>query len=147
MKRRIFSLIFLGVLVCALAGMAAAAAVPDDGVMPCYNNTMGTSTNFTITTDGLATVTAVYNGHTDVTYGARVTSYIEKRTLGLFWNRVDIGQPNNEWVDTSSALYDVFGHEFQLTSKGTYRATVTYEVCGNGGPADIINYQQERTYS
>ncbi len=146
MKRRIFSLLLLGVLFCSLAGLAAAAA-PEDGVMPCYNNTMGTSTNFTISTTGKATITACFDGYPGTTYGARITSYLEKRTLGLFWYRVDIGQPNNEWVDTSSDYLDIIGHEFQLSAKGTYRATVQYEICGNGGPADIIDYQQERTYS
>lgn len=147
MKRRIISLILLVVTISTFVVMAAASALPDDGVMPCYNNTMGTSTNFTITTAGKATISATYDGHSGVTTGATVTSYIEKRTLGLFWSKVDIGEPNNEWVDTSTDYADVFVHEFWLDAKGTYRATVVYEIRGTGGAADVIDFEKTVTYS
>ena len=115
--------------------------------MPRLNNTATTSTNFTITTAGKATISATYDGYKNITTGATITSYIEKRTLGLFWSRVDIGEPNNEWVDTSTDYVGAFGHEFWLDSKGTYRATVVYEISGTGGATDEITYEQERTYS
>ena len=147
MKRKILSLIALVAILCTFALTVFAAVIDDGGVTPCYNNTAGTSTNFTITSAGKATISAVYNGNYGVTTGATVSSYIEKRTLGLFWTKVDIGEPNNEWVDTSTDYMDAFGHEFWLEDKGTYRATVVYEIRGTGGAADIIDYQQERTYS
>ena len=147
MKKRILSLILLVVILGSLVISAFAATADNGGIMPRYNNTASTSTNFVISTAGKATITAVYNGDYGITTGATITSYIEKRTLGIFWSRVDIGQPNNEWVDISTEYYDAFGHEFWLEKTGTYRATVVYEVRGTGGPADIIDYQQERTYS
>ena len=115
--------------------------------MPRLNNTATTSTNFTITTAGKATISATYDGYKNITTGVTVTSYIEKRTLGLFWTKVDIGEPNNEWVDTSSDYVGCFIHEFWLENKGTYRATVVYEISGTGGATDVIDYEQERTYS
>lgn len=147
MKRRIIMLVMLVAILCTFAASVTAAVIGDEGITPYYNNTSGTSTNFTITTAGKATITAVYNGHSGITTGATVTSYIEKRTLGIFWTKVDIGEPNNEWVDSSTAHYDVFGHEFWLEDKGTYRATVVYEISGTGGATDVIDYEQERTYS
>jgi len=143
MKRRIISL-FLIIVILATSVVSMVSA---ETIMPRLNNTSHTSTNFTITTAGKATITATYDGYYGITTGATVTSYIEKRTLGIFWTKVDIGQPNNEWVDTSSDYLDVFIHEFWLEDKGTYRATVVYEIRGTGGAADIIDYEQERTYS
>ena len=147
MKHRAISLFLILVILSSFAMSVSAAVIGNDTVMPCLNNTSGTSTNFTITTSGKATITAVYNGHRGITTGATVTSYIEKRTLGLFWTKVDIGEPNNEWVDTSTDYSDAFGHEFWLEDKGTYRATVVYEISGTGGATDVIDYEQERTYS
>ena len=147
MKRRIISLILLVTILSTFVVMAAAAVIPDDGIMPCYNNTMNTSTNFTITTSGKATISATYDGYRNLTTGATITSYIEKRTLGLFWTRVDIGQPNNEWVDTSSDYLGAFVHEFWLEDTGTYRATVVYEISGTGGATDVIDFDKTVTYS
>lgn len=142
MKRRIISMFLLTIMVCTLA-LSVSAAV----VQPRLNNTASTSTNFTINSSGKATISAVYNGYKDITTGAVVTSYIEKKTLGLFWSRVDIGEPDNEWVDTSSDYSDIFVHTFNLEDTGTYRATVAYEISGTGGATDVIDYEQERTYS
>ena len=147
MKHRIISLVMLVAIVCTFAVMVSAAVIIEEEVMPCYNNTSGTSTNFVISTAGKATISAVYNGHYGITTGATVTSYIEKRTLGLFWKKVDIGEPNNECVDTSTDYYDAFGHEFWLEDKGTYRATVVYEISGTGGATDVIDFDKTLTYS
>lgn len=143
MKRRILSFFLLIILLVTLTVFVSAAGT----IEPRYNNTALTSTNFTISTAGKATISATYNGYKNVTTGATVTSYIEKRTLGIFWSRVDIGQPNNEWVDTSTDYLDAFSHEFYLPNTGTYRAKVVYEISGTGGATDVINYEQERTYS
>lgn len=147
MKRRLISLILLMLVLSSVVLTVAAATVSDSGVMPRYNNTASTSTNFTITTAGKATITAIYNGHKGITTGARITSYIEKRTLGIFWSKVDIGQPNNEWVDISTDYADAFGHEFYLQDTGTYRATVVYEISGTGGATDVIDFDKTVTYS
>lgn len=147
MKRRAIALFLILVMLAALAVSVSAAVIENDTVMPCLNNTSGTSTNFTITTAGKATISAIYDGYRNVTTGARVTSYIEKRTLGIFWTKVDIGQPNNEWVDISTEYLDAFVHEFWLEDKGTYRATVVYEISGTGGATDVIDFDKTVTYS
>ena len=143
-KRRINAAFMLLVL---LGLMIISVAATNTGIMPRYNNTAGTSTNFAISTTGKATVTATYDGVRGTTTGATVTSYIEKRTLGIFWTKVDIGQTNNEWVDTSTDYADAFVHEFYLSDTGTYRVTVTYEISGTGGATDVIDFEKTVTYS
>lgn len=143
MKRRILSLILLVVILSTIFLPASA----ETGIMPRYNNTSGTATNFTISSAGKASVAASYYAYADSFQSATVTSYIEKRTLGVFWSKVDIGTPNNEWVDTFTHYTGSCGHEIYLEKTGTYRATVVYEISGTGGATDVIDYEQERTYS
>ena len=72
--------------------------------------------------------------------------YVEKRTLGFFWTRVDIGQPNNQWYDVVYDYMYIGSHSFQLNSHGTYRITVTYVISGTGGEPDIITRTITKTY-
>lgn len=143
MKHRTLSL-FLIVLILCTTFLPAAA---QESITPRYNNTGATTTNFGISADGKASISASYYAYPDYFQSATVTSYIEKRTLGLFWSRVDIDMPNNEWVDTSTVSAKAFAHEVYLDQTGTYRATVIYEISGTGGATDVIEYEQERTYS
>lgn len=137
----------MALLLIILGTFFVSASANNEGIMPCYNNTAGTSTNFVISTTGKATISAAYDGIQGTTTRVTITSYIEKRTLGLFWSKVDIGETNNEWVDTSSRYYNAFVHEFQLPSTGTYRATVVYEISGTGGATDVIDFEKTLTYS
>lgn len=73
-------------------------------------------------------------------------SDVEKRTLGFFWTRVDIGQPNNQWYDVVYDYMYIGSHSFQLNSHGTYRITVTYVISGTGGEPDIITRTITKTY-
>ena len=143
MKRRILSL----VLLVAILGTTFLTVTAEAGIMPRYNNTASTTSSFTISNSGKASVVASYYAYPDYFTSATVTTYIQKRTLGLFWSKVDIGLPNNEWIDTSTHYTGTFGHEIYLDSTGTYRAIITYEVRGTGGATDVIDYEQERTYS
>ena len=143
MKRRTIALTLLVIIL----STSILTATAETGVMPRYNNTSSTTSGFAISTDGKASVVAGYYAYPAYFTSAKVTSYIEKRTLGVFWTKVDIGTPNNEWVDTSTENTYTFGHEIYLDSKGTYRATVVYEISGTGGATDVIEYEKERTYS
>ena len=140
MKKQIIAFFLLFVLLVPFIFTVSAAE-------PRLNNTFSTSTSFVISNTGKATIAAAYDGYRGVTTDVTVTSYIEKRTLGIFWTKVDINQPNNEWIDTASYYVGAFSHEFQLEDTGTYRATVVYEISGTGGATDVIEYEQERTYS
>lgn len=143
MKRRIVYSVLVILVLC----MAVLPATAQESIMPRYNNTASTTTNFGISAAGKASVAGSYYAYIDYFQSATITTYIEKRTLGIFWSKVDIGTPNNEWVYTSTEPADGFGYEIYLNDKGTYRATVVYEISGTGGATDVIDYEQERTYS
>lgn len=112
------------------------AFAKDETVSPLYNNVNITYTNFIISSSGLATISIGYTGYSGITSGAVIKSYVQKKTLGLFWTRVDNGQANKEWVDTATGSIYSKSHTLQLKSKGTYRLVVEYTINGSGGTSD-----------
>lgn len=125
---------------------ASSKAVSAAEITPYYNNTVSASTTVNVSSTGKITITNKYTGRKDVTTKAVITTYIEKRFLGIFWTRVDIGTTNDEWVDT---IYDYRysgDHSFQLESTGTYRVTVEFVISGFGGAADEIVREIEKKY-
>lgn len=53
-----------------------------------------------------------------------IKAYIERRTLGVFWRRVDIGNTDNEWSLTTSKSYSIDSYSTNLKDYGDYRATL-----------------------
>ena len=143
MKHRIVSMLLI-VLTLFIMILPATA---QEGIVPRYNNTGTTTTSFGITAAGKATIAGNYYAYSEYFQSATITAYLEKRTLGLFWSKVDIDMPDNEWVYTSTEPVDAFAFDHYLDKTGTYRATVVYEISGTGGATDVIEYEQERTYS
>ena len=140
--RRILALVQAVLL---LAGLAIPALAAGE-ITPYYNNTSYARTVASISDSGVLNVTNYCNGLPGVTSKVVITTYVEKKILGLFWSRVDIGQTDDQWVDTSySATYNKT-HTYQLTSSGTYRVTATFVVSGNGGAADEITNTKEVSY-
>ena len=115
-------------------------------VTPYYNNTLSARTTISISSTGELSVVNAYHGFQGVTTRAVITTYVEKKFLGLFWTRVDIGTADDQWVDTINNYYYTGGHSLQLRSKGTYRVTVTFTIYGSGGAADEIECQETKTY-
>jgi|LSQX01.3.fsa_nt_gb hypothetical protein len=112
----------------------------------CYNNTASADTSANVSGTGLLTISNRFTGFPSITTHAVITTYVEKRFLGLFWIRVDIGQTDNEWVDIIYDYTYVGGHTFQLTSTGTYRVTAVFNICGSGGPPDVITCRSTVVY-
>ena len=112
----------------------------------CYNNTASADTSANVSGTGLLTISNRFTGFPSITTHAVITTYVEKRFLGLFWIRVDIGQTDNEWVDIIYDFTYVGGHTFQLTSTGTYRVTAVFNICGSGGPPDVITCRSTVVY-
>lgn len=107
-------------------------------VEPYFNNTVTASNMASVSSSGKLTITNSFAGGKTVFSKAIITTYVEKKVLGLFWSRVDIGQNNNKWIDVIyENVYTGF-HYFQLSDKGTYRVTTEFVVYGSGGPADTI---------
>lgn len=107
-------------------------------VEPYFNNTMDASNTVSISSSGKLTIKNNFLAYDNYFSKAIITTYVEKKVLGLFWSRVDIGQNNNKWIDVIyESLYTGF-HYFQLSDKGTYKVTTEFVVYGSGGPADTI---------
>lgn len=107
-------------------------------VEPYFNNTMDVSNEASVSSSGKLTIMNSLVAYDNYFSKAIITTYVEKKVLGLFWSRVDIGQTNDKWIDVIyENVYTGF-HYFQLSDKGTYKVTTEFVVYGSGGPADII---------
>ena len=107
-------------------------------VEPYFNNTVTASNRASVSSSGELTITNSFTAGKNVFSKAIVTTYVEKKVLGLFWSRVDIGQTDNKWIDVRyDNVYDGT-HSVQLSDKGTYRVTSEFVVYGSGGPADTV---------
>ena len=69
---------------------------------------------FGITDSGLAEASVDYLGNRSSFTSVTVETYIQKRSLGFIWTKVDNGEVDNTWVDTSTAEYGYFVHHLQL---------------------------------
>lgn len=114
-------------------------------IMPLYDNTNICKTTFLIS-DSVAYVAVRYEGYPSSFLEAKVTVKIQKKTLGLFWNAVDIGEPNKEWVAYSNNVSDCLYNTFSITDTGTYRAVFTIEIFGSNGTVDKIEDKIEYKY-
>lgn len=143
MKKKLFAIISL---VLVMAMMCCNVSVLAASVTPRWTNCDQYSFTFSITDDGVAHVDVDYTGDGNNFASARLTVKLQKRFLLVFWNTVDIGYPNNEWVETSTELLDTFYNGFQLSDKGTYRAVLTLEITGKDGSVDVIETDSEYKY-
>ena len=143
-KKRRNLFIMLVVIVLVLSATVGAIVASSNGTR--FNNTILASSVAAVSSSGLLTVTNQYQGISGKTTKGEITTYIEKKTWGLFWKRVDIGEPNNEWYDVIYNYVYAGDHTFQLPSKGTYRITVVYVISGSGGAPDTITLTIKKTY-
>ena len=144
-KRIFVAMLILCLSVVPLSPVSAAVAEGSE-IMPMYNNVKSASTVISINNSGNLTITYSYSGSPSITTKAVITTYIEKKTLGLFWTRVDIGTTNDEWVDTINNYSYSGTRTHQLSSKGTYRVTTLYKIYGSGGAADEIECKAQDSY-
>ncbi len=143
MKKKLLvaiSLILIMATMCCNLNVFAAS------VTPRWANCNQYTFTFAITDDGVAHVDVDYMGDGNNFASARMTIKLQKRFLLLFWNTVDIGYANNEWVETSTDLFDTFYNSFALSGKGTYRAVLTLEITGKDGSVDLIESELEYKY-
>lgn len=149
MKRQLKRLLVAILTVCLVVVPlypVSAAVIEQEEIMPMFNNTAAATVAMGIDDNGKMTITYDYAGFSGITTHAVVTSYIEKRTLGVFWTRVENGQTNNQWVDTLNGYSATGTRTCNLSQTGTYRVTAIYKVYGSGGTADEIECQATDTY-
>ena len=141
-KKSVLCLLMTAVMIFSTSIAAFAAPVDETR----YNNTLTVTSVASISDNGLLTISNRYQGIKGTTTKGEITTNVEKRILGLFWTRVDIGQPNNQWYDVAYSYYYDGSHTFQLSSYGTYRITVIYVISGSGGEPDTITRTTTQTY-
>lgn len=144
-KKIISAILILCLSVTGMCAITASASTPEI-IAPQYNNTSHTGCTMKINESGLMTINYNVDGKPDLMTKAVITTNIEKRTLGLFWSKVDIGTQNNEWIDTTYSCFYTKKRTYQLSSSGTYRINVEIKVYGSGGTADTVNYQLKDSY-
>lgn len=134
------------ILVIALCSPLVATVFASSEITPRYNNVNYARTTATVSSSGLLVVRHRLNGIQGVTARTEIPTYVEKKVLGLFWSRVDIGTEDNCWyIHVGSYTYDG-SRQCQLSSTGTYRITSVYVITGTGGAADEITSTYEITY-
>lgn len=147
MTKRLKVLVSAILVLCLfIVPLSPVSAATQEGVTPRYNNVSNVTASVGINDSGKLSITYKYSGSPEITTKAVITTYIEKKFLGLFWKRVDIGTTDNKWVDT---IYDYIyagTRSHQLSSSGTYRVTIIYKIYGSGGSADEIELQKTASY-
>ncbi|MBO4879355.1 MAG: hypothetical protein J5544_03775 [Clostridia bacterium] len=111
-----------------------------------YNNTNRANLYASVSSNGRLSASLSVLGIKGITTKIEVSLYVEKRILGLFWSRVDIGCDDNVWEDSTTNYYYNNTFSCDLSSTGTYRVTVTYTVSGTGGASDVITKTDTVTY-
>jgi len=144
MVKKILSFLFVAVVLSMLVVPVAAESNIGDNLQ--YHNTVSANSSASVSNSGLLTVSNRYQGLPGTTTRGEIKTYIEKKILGLFWIRVNIDQPNNEWHDVVYDYLYAGNHTFQLTSTGTYRITVVYTIYGSGGSPDTITCVLNKKY-
>ena len=149
MKKRILTFILcITLFICGnIGGLNILATDTESGITPRFTNTNQCDFTFQVLAPGEAHVAVGYNAKSDVFTGAKLTVKIQKKFLLLFWNTVDIGEPNNEWVAYSDDTDGNFYNYFPVDGKGTYRAVFTVEISGTSGETDIIEETINCTYN
>ena len=118
----------LTLLLVGTAVVPACASPAEGEIMPRLNTNIDANCMSNLPDTGILTVTNTYGVNDSRITQVVVTTYVEKRSLLVIWNRVDIGTTNNEWVDYGSNGDFVKTHTAQMPGSGTYRVTATFEV-------------------
>lgn len=122
--KKIFCLLLTLVTLFALS-VPAFAAQPETAV-PYYTNATRATATLSISNSGTATIGLLCIGKSG-TRSIVATYYLEKKN-GSSWSRVDIDEPNDQWVDSSSSSTFNKTRTIQLQSTGEYRLSVNYVV-------------------
>ena len=147
MTKRLKVLVSAILVLCLfIVPLSPVSAATQEGVTPRYNNVSTVTGAMSINDSGKMTISYRYTGSSSITTKAVITTYIEKKFLGLFWKRVDIGTTNDEWVDTVYDYMYAGSRTHQLSASGTYRVTINYKIYGSGGSADEIEMQKTDSY-
>lgn len=136
--KKLFAMALTCLVVLSAVTGPACAAQPQPDVSPLYAVPIVVDCVSSIDDDNVLYTTAAYDiGNAEYTR-IKITIYVEKRSLLVLWNRVDIGQTNNQWVDYCYGWTNDVEHFAQMPSSGTYRITTTFEVLNGSEVVETI---------
>lgn len=137
------SLAVLLVLVTLFSICICFAHAEETGEKSLYYNIVKSTA--TISSNGELSITNVYTISSSAFTSAKISTYVERKVLGLFWIKVDNGQPNKTWVAYPTATVYNNQYTLQLSQTGNYRVTVEYIFYGSNG-SESLTKQPTATY-
>lgn len=115
----------------------------DEPTRSKYYNTVSTTAGVF---SGVLSIQNTYTASANTGFtSATIRTYVERKTLGLFWVKVDNGQPDKTWVDTSTSRNYSNSYSLTLTQTGTYRVTAEFTFYGSSG-SESLTKQKTVTY-
>ena len=111
-----------------------------------YNSGAYAYTQSDINSDGVLQVTLIARGEKGITTRIEVELYVEKRVLGIFWTRVNIGTTNNIWTSSVNSWQYNNAFSTQLNTSGTYRVTSIFKMLDANGSTEEITKVNTATY-
>ena len=136
----------LAVLLVWSSWITVYAASADNEIMPLYNTNISVDSIPNLSSTGRLTVTNTYGVNDSRVTQVVITSYVEKRSLLLFWDRVDIGTTNDEWVAYGGNGDFAKTFSAQMPGSGTYRVTTTFDVYSGTTLLDSISGTSKLSY-
>lgn len=133
-------------LLMLMAFLVAPNAKASAEVKPKYDSVIDTNLRTSINSDGQLNSIIKATGEKGSTTRIEIELYVEKRVLGLFWTRVDIGTTNNTWIDSVNSWQYINAFSTQLSSSGTYRVTVKFTVFCADASSDVVTKVNTVTY-
>ena len=116
------------IISCSTLSVSSAQAQP--AAMPLsFVDIYNSSITFFVSDSGTATLMYTVSGHSG-SGKITVKSYIERKSFGIFWSRIELSDGSREWTDTSMGVYMSNTHTLRVDKEGTYRATVVIYVDG-----------------
>ncbi len=146
MKQKRKTFLSLIMLICLTITVLPSTKIYANEIIPCYNYITSSHLNTNVNSNGILNINYSITSHPNFTSKIVITTYFEKRHLGIFWERVNTNSPNNEWVSSIYSSSYQKTRTFSLPETGTYRTTVIYQIYGNDGTVEQVKHQKEVTY-
>ena len=140
-KRGLSMILLLCTVFMTMAGYCRTASAAMN-----YNNAVNATADSYFASNGKIHAELSVSGIAGTTTSIEADLYVEKRIMGVFWKKVDIGCTNNVWHDATTSYN--YSNDFisPVLSSGTYRVNVTFTVSGSGGSPDVITLKDIVTH-
>lgn len=143
--KRLWALLLACWMVVSAAVPAYAAQGGGEAAQPMLTEPARTKLYCTASSSCVLTVKNEYTALDDAVTRVVITTYVEKRKALVTWERVDIGQENNKWIDVIYGDGGSMSHSVQLPASGTYRITAIFDIYGGKTLLDTVTRTNQVT--